>query len=116
MKHTYTETDDYKKFYLEVPDPDFSPAKNKAVIENTIKKVRAMRKKKAEEYKDPYAERVDAMVSFLKHAERTKNGKIKKYFSPSYLAYLRGENIRRELLSRMSFRTNDGREIANPFK
>jgi hypothetical protein len=112
----FTEKDDYKKFYVEIPDPNFSPTRNQAIVNGTIKKTNAMRKKKADQLKDPYAERVDAMVSFLKHADKTKNGKIKQYFEPKYLAYLRGEDIRREMLARMSFKTSDGQDIVNPFR
>lgn len=107
MKQVFTKADD-KKFYLEVPDANFSPQRNKAIIDMTIRKYRANRKKKAMEYVEPYRERAEAVISYLK----SKPGMaLDKYFTPKYLAYLRGDEIRKELMAGMTILDNEGNEV-----
>lgn len=105
--------EDDKKFYLEIPDPNFSAERNKAVIEGTIIKYNQMRQKKAKEYTDDYAERADAVVSYLRHAEKKPGYRLDHYFEPKYLAFLRGEEIRRKLLANMRILDNSGRDVTN---
>lgn len=108
--------EDDKKFYLEIPDPNFSPERNKAIVDGTIRKHHALTIKKSKAHHSDYMERADAVISYLKSFDRTGTKDLKRYFSPKYLAYLRGEDIKRELYARMTFLRSDGKEIFNPFK
>lgn len=92
-----------KKFYLEVPDPNFSPERNKAVVEKTIKAYDAMRLKKIKENRQALGERADAIATYFKVLRQGKHPHLKKFFSKKYLAYLRGDDIREELMSRINF-------------
>jgi hypothetical protein len=82
-----------KKFYLETPDPGFSPARNKAVVEESIRKFEAMRKKKYNQAIEQYRERADATVSFIRHVDRGGGNNLRKYFGNKMIAHLRGEEI-----------------------
>lgn len=106
---------DDKKFYLETPDPNFSPARNKAVIEGTIKKYNEMREKKKHAYDDAYAERADAVVSYLRTADKKPGYALEKFFEPKYLAYLRGEEIRKKLMAGMTILDKKGKDITNHY-
>lgn len=76
------------------PDPGFDPEKNKRVIEGTIKKYEAMRRKKIKEHGEQIEERSDALASYLKGMEQGgKQSDIGKYFGKKHLAYLRGQAI-----------------------
>ena len=61
-------------------DPDFSPAKNNAVVEGTIKKMDKMQKAKLRDYTDQIRDRSSAVASFLKHVNNGKNDNVLKYF------------------------------------
>jgi hypothetical protein len=114
MKATFTEADD-KRFYLEIPDPNFSPERNKAVIEGTIQKYNAMRKKKAKEYTSDYAERADAVVSYLRFAEKKPGYRMDHFFEPKYIAFLRGDEIRRKLMANMTILDNNGKDVTKHY-
>lgn len=91
--------EDYLKFYKKVPDKDFSPARNKAIVEQTIVDYDAMRRKKVEEKVEGYGERADAVVSYLKNiGQAGGESNINKYFGNRMLAYLRGQEIRNKLM------------------
>ena len=57
---------DHAKYFLHIPDADFNPVRNQEIVENSIKKYEAMRRKKKHEYDEAYAERSDAVASYLK--------------------------------------------------
>lgn len=78
-------------------DPDFSPARNKATIERTIKKMDQMQKKKLKDYTNQIRERSSAVASFFKHVNQGKHNNIFKYFGKRELARLRGEDIANQL-------------------
>lgn len=102
---------DYQKFY--VSDPNYSPAKNRAVIERTIKK---HDKKVADQLKklhDPYMERADAVIAYLKYADKKPGYALDKFFDKRYLTFLRGDDVRRELYARMQIMNNKG-ELIKP--
>lgn len=83
---------DYK-FVLDKPDADFSPERNKKIIEDSIK---AYELKRATVYKKFYEgvrERAEAVASFLDHVNKGKGNNIEKYFGPKMLAKLRGLEI-----------------------
>jgi hypothetical protein len=82
---------DYK-FIVEKGEPGFSPERNKQVIENSIRKYDLAVAKKRKEWKEQTAERVDAIVSFLK-AEVASNNPLSHYFGKRWIAYLRGEHL-----------------------
>lgn len=88
-----TEKDDYDKFFIAEGDPGFSPERNKAIIEGTIKKYNAYRARKGKAHEEAIRERSHAVVSYLKHIDMGKNTPVEKYFSKGELAYLRGEQI-----------------------
>ena len=103
--------EDDKKFYLEIPDPDFSPARNAAIVQGTIKKYNKTQLEKKREHVDKYGERIDAIVSYLKTTEKKPGYDMLRYFEPKYLAFLRGDDIRRELLMRSKLIDNEGNEL-----
>lgn len=78
------------KFIVDKPDDGFSPERNRAVIEYTIRKAEEMVIKKRKEYRDQLAERVDAVATYLT-SDKMATSPITHYFSKKYLAYLRGE-------------------------
>ena len=87
-----------RKFLPKEPDPEFSVRKNKFVVENTIKKYEANRKKKMAEFEDKLGERTHAAASYLAGgggAERSRS--VDKYFGKTGLAHLRGEDIANQL-------------------
>lgn len=83
------------------PDPDFSPEHNKHVIRNAIKKTQERMKKGRDEWVDKTRERVHAVASYLMHANH-KDTPIDKYFTKQYLAYLRGDDVRNMLMTKLS--------------
>lgn len=106
---------DDKKFYLEIPDPNFSPERNKAVIEETIRKHNAMIQKKKHEHDGAYAERADAVVSYLRTADKKPGYDMQRYFGKGYLAFLRGEEIRRKLMANMTILDKNGKDVTKNF-
>ena len=103
-KVTENQKRDHALFFVEKGDPGFSPAYNKFVIEESIKKYEANRKRKMKEFVDDVGERSDAVASFLvsKHAQYSVNPSLEKYFGRSYLAYLRGEEIADTIRTKMN--------------
>lgn len=103
--------DDFQRFFVAdgKVDANFSPQRNKAIIEQSIKDYEAMRAKKGTSQDDAFAERADAVVSFLRsmangHSEKS----VDQYFGRKALAQLRGEEIRRQLMSGMTLKNKDG--------
>lgn len=115
MKQIFTEKDDHDKFFLERGDPDFSPERNTAVVENSIKKYEAMRKKKAHEFDDAYRERADATVAYLRKAEANPGYGVDKYLGRKMLTYLRGDEIRRKLMENVRILDNNGRDVTKHY-
>jgi hypothetical protein len=89
------------------PDVEFSPEKNKFVIENSIRKYEAMIKARQDKFKDNLRERTDAVASYLKHVDKGGVGekKIEKYFSEKMFNKLRGLEIVDELRNRLNMIT-----------
>ena len=88
---------DYQRFYLNKPDPGFSPEKNKYIVDQAIAKheKRILEKRKA--YRETVHERAEAITDYLfwKNANpgRAVTTDIEKYFGKKNLARLRGEKI-----------------------
>lgn len=81
------------KYLLDTPEEGFSPERNKAIVEESIRKYEALRAKKWKQAMEANRERAEASVSFLSHADRTKNGRLDKYFDKKTISYLRGDEI-----------------------
>ena len=103
---------DRQRFFNTDPD-GFSPERNKFIIEETIRKYEATRVKKVTEVVDHYAERADAVVSFIKSVDAGKGaqGNLEKYFGKQMLAYLRGQQIRDKLMKGMMVKNKTGQII-----
>jgi hypothetical protein len=84
------------------PDPDFSPERNKAVIDSTIKKYHAMRRKKIKEYNAGIMERAEAAAYYLKAREMGGNNvsNIVEYFGKAQLRQLTAQKLEAKVLSR----------------
>lgn len=85
--------EDYERFYVAKPDPGFSPARNKMVVEQSIEKYERTRKLKAQEYQDKLAERSNAVVSYLRSKAIDSDTPIEKYLGRRNLAYYQGQKI-----------------------
>ena len=112
---TKAQKDDYQRFFIKDPQ-GFSPERNKAIIEQSIKDYEAMRAQKIKERGDEYIERADAVVTYLKHLSQghgNGNANMMEYFGRKNLAYLRGEQIRAEIMKDLSFKNKKG-EIIKP--
>src|SRR5258708_4649804 len=104
--------DDYLRFYKKEPDKDFSPKRNEAIVEGTIKKYEETRRKKSLQHDDNYFERSDAVVTYLKSLDRgTSESNLEKYFGRKMMAYLRGQQIRDQLMSGLTVKNNEGKIV-----
>jgi len=83
-------------------DPNFSPDKNKEVIERTIAKAEKEKNEKSKVWNENISERAEAIASFLKHVESGKNNSVIDYFGRRKLAELRGEDIITQLKGSVS--------------
>lgn len=101
---TENEKRDHALYYVDHVDADFSPERNKAIIDRTIKKAELMRKKKMQNYVDSIRERSDAVATYLK--SRTAEGRtpVERYFGKKNLAHLRGVQIRDILKAKLKGR------------
>jgi hypothetical protein len=84
---------DFALYYVEGGEPGFSPARNKAVIENTIRKTNLTRAKKIKAYREKIQERADAVATYLKSRVAEGGTPVEKYFGKRWMAYLRGQQI-----------------------
>lgn len=104
--NTSHEAEDYQRFYVAKPDPDFSERHNAYVIEKTIKDNENARKKKHKDYVEKVAERVDAAMSYIKHLESGGSSPAERYFGKRELAHLRGQKILAEVKNGMKVLTS----------
>lgn len=81
-------------------DPDFDPEHNRRVIEEVDRWNDKMDRKRERDFKEKMSERTNAVASYLKNVTEGK-GVIgaDKYFGRRYLAYLRGEEVVKQLKS-----------------
>lgn len=102
MALTDNEIRDQKIFFVDKPDANFNPKKNKAVVDNTIKKYELMRKRRFQEFNDELRERTDAVATYLKSLDNSTTGKpVDRYFGKRYLAHLRGQKIMEVIQNRV---------------
>jgi hypothetical protein len=106
---------DHALYFIEKPDPNFSPAKNKFIIESSILKYEAMRKKKKHEFDDAYRERADAVVSYLKSFNKGGvDHSLLGYFGEKNIRMLRGDEIRAKIHQGIQFaKVNRGLKRGN---
>lgn len=95
---------DYK-FVPSSPDPGFSPERNKAIIEGTIKKYEKVRAQKMKKWREGVAERSDALAQYFT-SPKFLSTPFGKYFGKKWMAYLRGEKILDEVNNRIKANTN----------
>lgn len=82
-----------KKFFVEKGDPGFSPARNKAIIEGTIRKRNQEIAARRKAYQNDVAERSDAVATYLRSRAAEGYTPLEKYFGKRQLAHLRGQKI-----------------------
>lgn len=98
------------------PDADFDPEKNKQIIENSIKKYEAMRRKKMAEHSDGVEERAKALAFYMKHKGMVgSESEMTKYFGKSYMEYLKG-NILKRVQNSLKVLAPDGRVLRDGSK
>lgn len=97
MELTQSQKQDYERFYVVKPDPGFNPDKARAVIDGTIRKYEAMRRKKSQEFVEQLRERADAVATYLKSRAADNNNPIESYLGRTNLARLQGRRILQKL-------------------
>ena len=108
---------DYNRFYNS-DTTGFNPDRNKAIVEETIKEYEALRAAKAKAYDEDYAERADAVVSYLKSLDKGGQAtpgaqhSLMRYFGKREIARLQGLEIRQKLMAGMKVVDTDGNTIA----
>lgn len=102
--------EDHARFFVKDPT-GFSPERNKAIVEESIRRYDAMRATKLKTVVGQYEERADAVVSFIKSVDKGKGGggDLEKYFGRKMLAYLRGQQIRETLMGGVSVANTAGK-------
>lgn len=85
--------EDHRRYFIEDGEDGFSPERNTYIIEETIKKYEATRKRKQKDFIDALSERSHAVASYLKSQAVQSSKPIEKYLGKRTLAYLRGEEI-----------------------
>lgn len=88
---------DNKEYFNRHPDADFSPAKNKKVIADTIANYEANRAKRKKNFAEKLEERSDAVASYFQHLNQGKGTPLEKYFGRKELARLQGKKIYEKL-------------------
>lgn len=84
-------------------DPGFDPEHNRRVIEETEREMDELDKKIDRDFSEKTRERTTAAAHYLRNVAQGKGvTQVDKYFGKRYLAYLRGQEVIRELKSRMT--------------
>ena len=93
------EFDPLDRKYWGPVDPDFSVARNRKIIEDSIKKYDKERDRKMKVFTDKLGERVEAVSTYLTGTGGvSKSRTVERYFGKTYLAHLRGEDLRNQLI------------------
>ena len=93
---TYQEKD-MQRFFKEGGDVGFSPEKNKAVIEETIKHNNQLFSHRYMTYNEKLRERVHATAWYISWLNSGKGNKAEQYFGKRELARLRGIEVANEM-------------------
>ena len=90
-----------RKWFVESGEPGFSPERNKAIVEASIKKYEAQRAKKYAQFRENLMVRSDALATWAKDTRHGwESGKpADRYFGRRMMAYLRGDTVRGELMA-----------------
>ena len=91
---------DHALFFVEKGDPDFSPERNKSIINRTIQKHELNIARKNRAYEESIRERVDAVMSYAKSPKAGLTAVV-KYFGREILAHLRGQEIIKKIKSKL---------------
>jgi hypothetical protein len=99
VKAPTNEQRDYQKFHTVKEDVGFSPERNKAIIEKTIREYEKMLADRKKQYKEKIEERVEATMAYANFLDKGGNADApaEKYFGKRTLANLRGQRIIKEL-------------------
>lgn len=92
---------DYRKWYMEKPEPGFSPERNKAKFEESVRKAKALQERRNKDYVEQVRERSDAVASYLKRVAMGMEKSVDAYFGRRELARLQGRKIQEEVIGRM---------------
>ena len=112
MKKDYIHPVDEKYLQILPEDPNFDPAHNKRVIEESIKKHEANRQAKERENTEGIKERAEAMARYVKSLQQGKaTSDVEKYFGKRHLAYLRGEEVMARIKDQLKVIGNTGKII-----
>jgi len=84
---------DNLKWYKADGDVDFSPARNKWVIDKTIRDNEKLAKRKKDDYEDKLRERTDAVATYLTSRSAESDVPVERYFGKRNMAHLRGQKI-----------------------
>lgn len=110
MKITENQKRDQAKYYLHIPDADFSPKKNKDTINRSIARYEKMRNKKKNEFNAGYGERADAVVTYLRAIDRGGvSSRLDHFFTPNQIRQLRGDDIRAKVMEGLTIIRNKNR-------
>mgnify|MGYP001601905753 FL=1 len=76
------------------PDPDFDADHNRQVIDRTIKKSEAYRRKKMRQFNEGVGQRSEAIATYLQSVKAGgKTSDVDKFFGRRELARLRGQEV-----------------------
>lgn len=94
MDNTSISKEDYR-FYVDKPDPNFSPERNKAIIQETIVNTTKFFKTKNKAIQDSLGERVDILASYANHTLAGKNETktLEQYLGRHLYTQIVGEKI-----------------------
>lgn len=103
----------------DVPEEEnFNEARNRAIIEKTIRENDALMKKREKEYNKVLDERTEMVAMFMKAkadgGRMQKGGGIESYLGKRIMAKLRGEQIVRQLQDRLMVINKFGKVIRKP--
>ena len=93
------QSEDYQRYFNRDGSEEFSPERNAFIIENSIKKYNAFRKKKQQMYDEDLAQRSELVYSYIRYADKGGNKSIEDYVGKRELARIEGEQIKRRLLA-----------------
>ena len=97
-RNFFDDNGDHLKWMHAAPEEYYDPTRNKKIVEATIRKNDALRKKKIKEFDEQLGERVEAVAHYLKALDRGDTGSpAEKYFGRKELAHLQGQKIMREV-------------------
>ena len=92
MELTDNQKRDYDKYYVKKPK-EFSPERNRAIIDQTIREYEETLEKRRMEQQENLAERIDAAASYIMYLEKGGGSPAEKYFGKKELARLQGRRI-----------------------